>query len=239
MPRAGRLDGGSTSGSQSLAGATVSWLWGAGPKTQTRLFQIGLRTIGEVAEADPDFLFVKLGKVGLHFHALANAEDSRPVIGGRSSKSIGSERTLEKDVCGKSDIKVHLRRSAEVIGRRLRQKRNVAYGVGIKLKTSNFQIFTRQRRLSEPTDVTQMLYSVAVDLLNDFDHPGPFRLVGVVAYDLVGVDDRSQLDLFSTSARQRRLEVALDDLAARFGPDVVHRANELVQPSEMRLAAYP
>jgi len=51
---------------------------------------------------------------------------------------------------------------------------------GIKLKTSNFQILTRQRRLSEPSDVTQMFYSVAVDLLNDFDHPGPFRLIGVV-----------------------------------------------------------
>ena len=123
-----------------------------------------------------------------------------------------------------------------MIGRRLRQKRNVAYGVGIKLKTTHFQILTRQRRLSEPTDVTQRLYSVAVELLKEFDHPGPFRLVGVVAYDLVGVEDRVQLDLFSTSARQRRLEVALDDLAARFGPDVVHRANDLVQPSEMRLA---
>jgi DNA polymerase-4 len=139
-------------------------------------------------------------------------------------------------VCEKSLIKVHLRRSADAIGRRLRQKRNVAFGVGIKLKTSNFQILTRQRRLSEPTDVTQMLYSVAVDLLNEFDHPGPFRLVGVVAYDLVGVDDRLQLDLFSTSVRQRRLEVAIDDLAARFGPNIVHRADDLTPSPGMRLA---
>lgn len=99
-----------------LAPLPVSWLWGAGPKNQTRLFQIGLRTIGEVAEADPDFLFAKLGKVGLHFHALAHAEDCRPVIGGRSSKSIGSERTLEKDVSEKSLIKAHLRQSADAIG---------------------------------------------------------------------------------------------------------------------------
>jgi DNA polymerase-4 len=212
-----------------LAPLPVSWLWGAGPKTQARLHQIGLRTIGEVAEADPDFLFAKLGRVGLHFHALAHAEDSRPVIGGRSSKSIGSERTLGKDVCEKSLIKVHLRRSADAIGRRLRQKRNVAFGVGIKLKTADFQILTRQRRLSESTDVTERLYSVGVDLLKELNHRGPFRLVGMVAYELVGIDDRVQLDLFSTSARQRRLDVAIDELVERFGPDVVHRANDLTQ----------
>jgi DNA polymerase IV len=187
-----------------------------------------------VAEADPDFLFAKLGKVGLHFQALAHAEDSRPVIGGRSSKTIGSERTLEKDVCEKSLIKVHLRRSADAIGRRLKQKRNVAFGVGIKLKTADFQILTRQRRLSESTDVTERLYSVGVDLLKELNHRGPFRLVGMVAYDLVGIDDRVQLDLFSTSARQRRLDVAIDELVERFGPDVVHRANDLTQTPAMR-----
>jgi DNA polymerase-4 len=126
-----------------------------------------------------------------------------------------------------------------VIGRRLRQKRYVAFGVNVKLKTTDFQILTRQRRLSEPTDVTQRLYSVAVDLLNEFDQPGPFRLVGMVAYDLVGIDDRVQLDLFGTPARQRRLEVAIDELAERFGADVVYRANDLTQRPGVRFGADP
>jgi DNA polymerase-4 len=213
-----------------LAPLPVAWLWGVGPKTQSRLHQIGLRTIGEVAHADPQFLSAKLGRAGLYFHALAQAEDPRQVIGRRASKSIGSERTLERDVCGKAEIRLCLRRSADAIGRRLRQNRYLALGVGIKLKTTNFQILTRQRRLSEPTDTTETLYSVAVDLLNEFDQPGPFRLVGMVAFDLVGIKDRVQLDLFSTSARQRRLEAAIDELAERFGTDVVCRANDLTQP---------
>ena len=95
---------------------------------------------------------------------------------------------------------------------------------------------TRQRRLSEPTDVTERLYSVGVGLLDEFDHPGPFRLVGMVAYDLAGIEDRVQLDLFSTSARQRRLEVAIDELAERFGTDVVYRANDLTKPRRVGLA---
>jgi len=219
-----------------LAPLPASWLWGAGPKTQARLHHIGLRTIGDVADADPEFLVAKLGSAGLHFHALAQAEDPRPVIGRRASKSIGSEHTLDKDVREKAEIKLHLRRSADVIGRRLRQKGYVASGVGVKLKTTDFQILTRQRQMSEPTDVTERLYSVGVDLLNEFDHPGPFRLVGMVAYDLVGINDRVQLDLFGTLARHRRLEVAIDELAERFGADAVYRANELTQPPGVRLA---
>ena len=219
-----------------LAPLPVSWLWGAGPKTQARLHQLGLHTIGDVAHADPRFLSTKLGSAGVHFHTLAQAEDPRAVIGRRASKSIGSEHTLDVDVLDKADIKFHLRRSADTIGRRLRKKNYVAFGVGIKLKTTEFQILTRRHRLSEPTDVAERLYSVGVDLLNHIHHHGPFRLIGLVAYDLVDIDDVVQLDLFSTLARQRKLEVAIDGLAERFGTNVVYRADDLNKPAGIRLA---
>jgi DNA polymerase-4 len=219
-----------------LAPFPVSCLWGVGAKTQARLHHHGLHTIGDVANADPQFLSAKFGSLGLHFRTLAQAEDPRPVIGRRASKSVGSERTLDKDMREKADIKYHLRRSADIIARRLRKKSYVAFGVGVKLKTTDFQIVTRQHRLSEPTDVAERLYSVGVDLLNHVDHPGPFRLIGMVAYDLVGIDNLVQLDLFSILARRRRLEVAIDELAERFGANVVHRANDLTKPPGMTLA---
>ena len=159
----------------------------------------------------------------------------RPVIGRRASKSIGSEHTLDEDVREKADIRFHLRRSADIIGRRLRKKNYVAFGVGIKLKTAEFQILTRQHQLSESTDVAERLYSVGVILLNHIDHPGPFRLIGLVAYDLVDINNLVQLDLFSALARQRQLELAIDGLAERFGTTVVYRANDLNKPPGMRL----
>ena len=220
-----------------LAPLSVSWLWGAGPKTQARLHQLGLHTIGDVASADARLLSAKLGTAGLHFHTLAQAEDPRPVIGRRASKSIGSEHTLEEDVREKAAIKFHLRRSADTIGRRLRKKNYVAFGVGVKLKTADFQIITRQHRLSEPTDFADKLYSVGVTLLDHIEHRGPFRLVGLVAYDLVDADTLMQLDLFSASARRRQLEVAIDGLVERFGSNVLCRADDLNTPQGMRLAA--
>ena len=129
-----------------------------------------------------------------------------------------------------------MRRSADVIGRRLRKKNYLAFGVGLKLKTASFQLISRRHRLSEPTDIAERLYSVAVDLLEHVDHRGPFRLIGLVAYDLVGSYD-AQPDLFNILGRRRQLEVAIDHLADRFGINVVQRAEDLGESAGIRLAS--
>ena len=56
-------------------------------------------------------------------------------------------------------------------------------------------------------------------------------MIGLVAYDLVDIDDVVQLDLFSTLARQRKF----DGLAERFGTNVVYRA----EASRNAFGAYP
>ncbi|MCH8239738.1 MAG: DNA polymerase IV [Proteobacteria bacterium] len=210
-----------------LAPLPVSRLWGAGRINEARLHRLGLMTIGDVATADPDWLSQKLGSAGRHFYALANAEDPRAVASRRASKSVGSERTLAKDVSDRQELKRHLRRSADDIGRRLRRKRIVAFGVRIKLKTTNFQLLTRQHLRQEPTDVAEQLYTDAAALLDAFKHPGPFRLVGMAAYDLAPAGETSQFDLFGSGSRWRKLETAIDELANRFGPNVLRRADEL------------
>jgi nucleotidyltransferase/DNA polymerase involved in DNA repair len=88
------------------------------------------------------------------------AEDRRLVVARRVSKSIGSEHTLDENIYKKADIKHHLRRSADIVGRRLRKKNYAACGARIKLKTFDFEIVTRRRQLSEPTDVTESLYNL-------------------------------------------------------------------------------
>jgi len=173
----------------------------------------------------------KLGKLGLHFYTLAQAQDPRRVDAHRPSKSIGSENTLERDVRDKSEIKLHLRRSADKIARRLRSKGLVAAGIAVKLKTADFRTLTRQQRLSEPTDVAEQIYRVGVELLDAFKHPGPFRLVGMTAYDLSQAGAYMQSGLFDSFGRRRQLEVAIDGLAARFGGKIIQRGDDLAVPS--------
>lgn len=208
-----------------LAPLPVSRLWGAGRKTVPRLQALGLSTIGDVAAADTTAL-KRLGSLGAHFHALANARDPRGVQRTRVAKSIGSDRTLVADISRREDIELHLRRAAERIGRRLRAKRYVARGVRVRLKTQQFQMLTRQRKLKKPVDLGAELLAAGISLLGQFDHPGPFRLVGMAAFDLARREGDRQLDLFEDLA-VRELETTIDGLMQRFGRGVLMRARDL------------
>jgi hypothetical protein len=75
-----------------------------------------------------------------------------------------------------------------------------------------------------------------VELLDAFGHSGPFRLVGMVAYDLAQAGAVTQTGLFDPFERRRRLEVAIDDLAVRYGGRAVQRGADLAAPGGMTLA---
>jgi len=212
-----------------LAPQPVRNLWGVGAKTERRLLALGLRTIGDVAAAAPAMLERELGEWGLKLHALAHADDPRPVIASREAKSIGSERTLERDVADRAAIEHHLRQCAEDVARRLRKHELAATGVRVKLKRADFRLLTRQRALGAPTDVAGELLESARRLLPEFEDPGPFRLIGIAAYGLQAAGQGGELELESRATRARALETALDRLHERFGEGSVRRAADLLR----------
>lgn len=211
-----------------LAPQPVRSIWGVGPKTGERLAALGLERIGDIQQADPEWLAKALGPTwGPHIHRLALARDPRRVTR-RRARSIGCERTLAVDITDREEILEHLRSSAEQIGRRLRSKDYIARGVRVKLKTASFQLMSRQRVLRPPTDVGQGLYQAALPLLDQFEYTEPFRLVGMAAFDLVKVDGQRQLGLFDdVGGRRRKAEEAMDSIRERFGTGSVQRAERV------------
>ena len=209
-----------------LAPLPIDRLWGVGKKTAPRLNAMGINTIGDLAALDPRILRKKMGAAGTHFYQLANAQDPRRVTRGRTAKSIGSDRTLSEDVSARQDIERHLRRSADRIARRVRAKEYVARGVRVRLKTTSFDMLTRQRTLTHGADTADEFLDVACQLLDEFSHPGPFRLVGMAVFDLDWRHQPSQLDLFADNT-PRDLETTVDQLIEKFGSDTLMRAKDL------------
>ncbi|MBL6974836.1 MAG: DNA polymerase IV [Deltaproteobacteria bacterium] len=209
-----------------IAPLTVSRLWGAGPKTVEKLARMGLRTVGEVATADPWRLRKRLGSHGEHLQCLARGLDDRPVHPPLERKSVGSERTLQDDVSGRTNILRELALNCDRVARQLRAKGLKAWGVRVKVRyTTGFRLSTRDGRLPVPCDDSEGLLAGARSLLDRLDLDRPMRLVGLAAFDLVAGASAVQGDLFhlATSDRRSRLEHALDDLRARHG-DKVTRA---------------
>ena len=212
-----------------LAPLPVTKLWGVGRKTGPRLQALGYEVIGDIASADVRLLRRQFGSAANRLYDLARARDPRPVLRARAAKSIGSDRTLRVDVSRREDIELHLRRAADRIARRVRSKGYVAGGVRVRLKTSRFELLSRQRSLAKPVDLAAEFFAVGRRLLDEFDHPGPFRLVGMAAFDLDRRRGPGQLDLFEDVSR-RNLETTVDSLISRFGRGVVTRARDLGHP---------
>ena len=84
----------------------------------------------------------------------------------------------------------------------------------------------RRCKLRRPTDLGGELLAAGQSLLDRFGDAGPFRLVGMAAFDLAVRDGDRQLDLFEDLAA-RELETTVDDLMQRFGRGVLMRARDL------------
>ena len=212
-----------------LSPMPVTRLWGVGKKTAPRLAALGYNVIGDIARTDIRLLRRQFGSAGVRIHDLAHARDPRPVRRTRVAKSIGSDRTLRADVSQREDIELHLRRAADRIARRVRSKGYVAGGVRVRLKTSRFELLARQRSLSKPVDLASEFFALGRRLLDEFDHPGPFRLIGMTAFDLDWRRGPQQLDLFDDVVK-RDLETTIDCLVERFGRDAIVRARDLGHP---------
>lgn len=205
----------------------VSKLWGAGPHTVAKLEQIGLYTIGDIQRRDVDWLQRMIGSSAEHFHALALGLDKRSVSRRHKARSLGHERTLSEDVSADQVLAEHLRHSAEKVGQRLRQKRLVARGVRVRLKTSDFELLSRQAVLPQPTSSSAVLTEAAVSLLDRFKPRQSYRLVGLAAFDILSESDPVQTDLFSGDTRGDDLERTIDAVKEKFGDDTLLRASRL------------
>lgn len=210
----------------------VSRLWGAGPKVQERLREIALETIGDVAACSEEYLQAKLGdSLGRHFHRLAHGLDPRPVIGARAAKSVGSERTLAKDVNGRDAIWPHVLAALDEVAHRLRKARVTAGGVRVKLKTADFRLLTRQALLDKPTHSADTMAEKASELLEELDLTVDYRLVGAAAFALEEEDgSHRQIDMFSRidpelEAKRDRLDRALDRVWDKFGSGSLKRGS--------------
>jgi DNA polymerase-4 len=213
-----------------LAPLPLRRLWGVGPKTQQVLEDLGMRTIGDLANADPALLEARLGEHGSTIAARAKGidEDREVISDPGDPKSIGHAHTFDRDTLDRAQIESTLLRLSEGVGRRLRKHKLRGRTVTLQLRVAPFETRTRQRTFVEPTSDDLKIFETARALLRDAlaadrdaGHVSPVRLVGVTVSGLVGGE---QLDLF-TGARVSRLNAALDAVRSKFGDDALDRAS--------------
>jgi DNA polymerase IV len=213
-----------------FADKPVSLLWGVGRALQRRLAADGLVVIGQLAVLGERELAARYGRIGAHLARLAQGIDDRAVLAHTSTRSISAETTLAQDEAAAAALAHILWPLCERVSAQLKEASLAAGSVTLKLKTSDFRLRTRSRRLADPTQLAQTMFSVASPLLAAEAHGATFfRLIGIGANMLVDARGADLPTLFDAElGRPRRLERAVDAIRDRLGADALRHGRGLV-----------
>jgi DNA polymerase-4 len=212
-----------------LAPLPIQRLWGVGERTAAALAELGVTTMGQLAELPSDLLVRRFGRHGATLADRARGIDTDPVGDGAPVKSVSHEHTFDVDTNDPVLIDRTLLAMADGVAGRLRSAGLRAATVHVKVRDSSFRTVTRQRTLAEPTDLAEPIWQTAMELARPELRGIHVRLLGV---GTSGFAEREQMTLFEEEAageggRRRRATEAADAVRRRFGDKAVTRARLL------------
>ena len=184
-----------------LRDLTVSKIPGVGQVTRTKLEQLGVNTIGQLAAQSRQDLILEFGKRGGHLWHLANGTDDDPVTTERDPKQISQETTFPTDIYDIREMHTALSDLATELSSRIRRRNLKGRVLTLKVRYPNFETITRSQTLPLRIDLQSSILQQAMALLTRTDaHERGVRLLGI---GLAGFEEEKieQLDLFANAEK--------------------------------------
>jgi len=201
-----------------------------GRKTVPKLYNLKIRTIGDLANTDKEFLIKKFGKFGKQMWEFANGIDESEVIYTPwKPKGIGMSTTLPVDVANLEKLEGILSNIVEQVCYRLRKQKMKGSVVSVQLRTKDFVNFSHQAKMIEKTDSSIEIYSQARKLLREMYVQGtPIRLIGV-KIDKLESNDEGQISIFEMQKdnRQSKIDNTIDSIKEKYGFKKISRGNDI------------
>ncbi|MGH8958269.1 MAG: DNA polymerase IV [Acidimicrobiia bacterium] len=202
---------------------------GVGEATHAALEALGVATVGDLAEINPELLARRLGQAaGMQLTALARGHDDRPVVSDRQTKSMSVSETYEYDLRSPAQIDTELLRLCDRLGSRLRRANFSGHTVSLTVRYSNFETVVRQNTPSTAVSSAHDLFAAARDLRSQFDWSRPVRLLGVGLARLEGARDFGQMRT-DVDPRWDEISGAIANVRERFGADSVGPARLVIR----------
>ncbi|HEX7056004.1 MAG TPA: DNA polymerase IV [Bacilli bacterium] len=224
--------------------ATLLWplpiqdMFMIGSRMARHLLRMHIRTIGDLAQKPLQTLTNRWGVNGEVIWRIANGMDSSPVSVHTydAQKGIGQQMTLPRDYATLEEIETVILELSELVCQRSRAKGYAGWVVNVGCQGADFDRpfgFYRQRKIADPTNITDEVYPVACEIFRLHWNGLPIRKIAVALTELV--EDREyQLLLFTDREKKRRLERATDAIKERFGNSAIMRAISLTAAGQAR-----
>ncbi len=163
----------------------VRKLWGVGPKTEARLRDLGVDTIGALAAVPREQLIEQFGEsYGDYLHRASRGIDESPLVTHWEPRSTSRETTFEEDVGDWQAIARTLADLAKLVTNDLKKSGYKARTIGIKIRFSDFKTHTRAKTLEAATDNLETIRKTAFECLARIELKQRVRLIGVRATGL-------------------------------------------------------
>ncbi|HOP44000.1 MAG TPA: DNA polymerase IV, partial [Flavobacteriales bacterium] len=206
-----------------LAPMPIERIPGVGGKTAHLLRSMGVMRIHTLQEVPIDLMQRLLGEHGPVLWRKANGIDDSPVIAWHERKSIGTERTFERDTIDVAKLRGLFTAMTETLAFQLRRGRKLTSCITVKVRYADFNTHTRQQRIPY-TACDHLLLPVVHELFTRlYDRRQRVRLIGVRFSHLVG--GGHQIDAFTDTEEAMSLYQAMDKVRKRFGDRTVMRAS--------------
>lgn len=202
-----------------LAPLSVKKIPMVGSATYKALCDLGVKRIKTVQDMPMELMHKVLGKNGLSIWKKANGIDNSPVIQYYERKSISTERTFGQDTTNVHKLKGLVIAMAENLAYQLRRGNKLTACVTFKIRYSDFQTYTQQKRIPYSA-MDHNIIPVVLDLFNKlYNRRLLVRLIGVRFSHLV--EGGHQINLFEDNKIQLNLAQAIDKMRERYGDRAV------------------
>lgn len=205
----------------------VEELFYVGHATKKKLNNLGIRTIGELANTDLNILRRHLKKHGELIYAFANGVDVSIVSDEKvPNKGYGNSTTIAFDVDDAGVAKMVLLSLAEKVCTRLRADNVMAGVVAISIVDFQFNHVSHQRTLLTSTNITNEIHQIACQLFDEQWDGTPIRRLGIHTSRVVTEASSRQMNLFDMTRYDQyaKLDKAVDLVRERYGDNSIKRA---------------
>lgn len=200
-----------------------------GKATAIKLKELGILTIGDMANTPRETLISILGKHGSVLYDYANGLEDSPVhhySHREPVKSVGNGITFKRNISNIDEIKTALTYLADTVASRLRKHALMAGGVKVDIKDPNFKVITRQMQFDQPTNATSEIYRLALLILTKAWTLGKeIRLITVTAINLQDEGLSTQLCMFTPNQEkledETKIDSAMDSIRSKYGKGAI------------------
>lgn len=157
----------------------VEKIHGVGKVTAEKMHRLGIHKGIDLKSKTEKWLIAHFGKVGSHFYNISRGVDYREVDPNRIRKSIGAERTFEKDLRSNFEIITELYHIEKELFNRIKRHNKFGRTLTLKVKFADFKQITRSKTVPFCIDDFDKLHQLSKEIINQTQLEKSIRLLGL------------------------------------------------------------